>query len=296
MIRVAFVTSAKIPNLTADDCLCADALRRCGTPVDAVRWDDSTARWTEYDTVVLRSTWDYHLRPAEFRAWVERCERDAVRLWNPGPLVRWNMDKTYLRELSGNGVAIPPCLWIERGRDVNLAAALCEQGWDRAVLKPTISASAYRTYAVSREDTAELQAVLPQVVGDSGAMLQRFIPQIEQPGEWSLVFFHDEFSHAVLKTPRAGDFRVQNELGGRAVKAQPPSSFVAQARNVLATLREPTLYARVDACEVGGQFVLMELELIEPDLFLRTSAEAPDRFADAILARVKRPSQNPMML
>jgi glutathione synthase/RimK-type ligase-like ATP-grasp enzyme len=284
MTRIAFVTCAKIPGLTADDQLCVEALRQRGVEVDGVRWDDATVSWKEYDSVVLRSTWDYHLRPEEFRAWIERCERDRVRLWNPGRLVRWNMDKAYLRDLSAVGVAIPDCEWIERGSKLDLAAAMQERNWDKAVLKPTISASAHQTHVVRRENAPQAQDILSEVVGNSGAMLQQFMTQVEEQGEWALLFFGGEFSHAVLKTPKAGDFRVQSEHGGNAEAAQPAPAFLAQARQILSAIPEPALYARVDACDVDGRLVLMELELIEPDLFLRMTREAPARFAAAIMA------------
>jgi len=289
MTRIAFVTCSKIPRLTADDRLCVEALCRRGIAVDPALWDDATIPWKEYDSVVLRSTWDYHLRPAQFRAWLEHCQRDCVRLWNPAHLVRWNMEKTYLRELSARGVAIPPCVWIDRGTTLDLATALQERGWDRAVLKPTISASSHQTYAVTHDNAHQIQQILPQIAGDTGAVLQEFMAQVEEQGEWSLLFFNGEFSHAVLKTPQAGDFRVQAEFGGKAAAVQPAPVFLSQAKRLLNALTAPTIYARVDACEVDGQLVLTELELIEPDLFLRMTPEAPERFATAIVARLRDP-------
>src|SRR5271165_383088 len=285
MKRIAFVTYAKIPQLTSDDQLGVEALRRRGIRVDGVCWDDATVSWKQYDAVVLRSTWDYHRRPEEFRAWIDRCQHDGIRLWNPGRLVRWNMDKTYLRDLSAEGVAIPACVWIDRGSDLDLAAALEARDWERAVLKPTISASAHQTHVIRRENARQVQGMLSGIVEQSGAMLQQFMTQVEHPGEWSLTFLGGEFSHGVLKTPKVGDFRVQIEHGGNVAAAQPASAFLAQAEQILRAIPEPILYARVDACEVDGRLVLMELELIEPDLFLRTAPEAPARFADAILAR-----------
>lgn len=285
MNRIAFVTYAGLPGLSNDDRLAAAELTRLGAAVDAVVWDDSAVRWGSYDRVVIRSCWDYHLRPAAFLNWLARLEADRVSLWNPAPVVRANVDKGYLVDLAAAGVPVVPTVRLERGEKADLPGLLAERGWDEAVVKPAVSASAFRTRRVQREDadTAAAQADLEEMLAASGALIQRFLPEIQTRGEWSFLFLGGEYSHAVLKRPKTGDFRVQEELGGSSVLERPEPALVDQARAVTATIPRPWLYARVDGVEIGGVFTLMELELIEPALFLGWEPEAPARFASAIL-------------
>jgi glutathione synthase/RimK-type ligase-like ATP-grasp enzyme len=152
------------------------------------------------------------------------------------------------------------------------------------VVKPLVSASAWRTFVTETGTAVVDERAWRELLGGSDGMVQEFIPEVQTAGEWSLIFFGGAFSHAVLKRPRAGDFRVQAELGGTAVLAEPPGALLDGARKVLALVEEPLLFARVDGVERNGGFLLMELELIEPQLFLGADVGAPARFADAIVA------------
>jgi glutathione synthase/RimK-type ligase-like ATP-grasp enzyme len=239
--------------------------------------------WPRYDAVVVRSTWDYHHRPAQFLQWIARLEAAGVPVWNPPALLRWNLDKRYLAELGGQGVVVVPTLTVPHGSETSLPAALASAGWDAAVVKPAVSASAHETWRTSRT-RAELDAARFAALVRAGEVLvQPYLPAIEQ-GEWSLCFLGGRYSHAVLKRPRRGDFRVQSELGGEVLLARPEPGLVARAEEVVARLPAPWLYARVDACEVDGALVLMELELIEPTLFFHADPSAPTRFAQALRA------------
>ena len=283
MNRIAFVTHGSLPGLSADDRLAVAELGRLGAEVEAAVWDDPGVRWASYDRVVIRSCWDYHLRPAAFLEWLGRLEGEGVSLWNPAPVVRANADKGYLVDLAAAGVPVVPTVRLERGEETDLTGLLADRGWDEAVVKPSVSASAFRTRRVRREDAAAVQAELEEMLKASGVLVQRFLPEIQTCGEWSFIFLGGEYSHAVLKRPKTGDFRVQEELGGSSVLERPAPALVEQARAVAATIPIPWLYARVDGVEIGGVFTLMELELIEPLLFLGWDPQAPARFAEAIL-------------
>ncbi len=283
MSRIAFVTHAGLPGLSDDDRLAVAELSRLGAGVEAAVWDDPGVLWERYDRVVIRSCWDYHLRPGAFLDWLGRLEEDEVSLWNPAPVVRANVDKGYLVDLAAAGVPVVPTVRLERGREADLAGLLAERGWDEAVVKPSVSASAFRTRRVRREDAAPVQMDLEEMLKASGVLVQLFLPEIQSHGEWSFIFLGGEYSHAVLKRPKTGDFRVQEELGGSSVLERPEPALVEQARAVTATIPLPWLYARVDGVEIGGVFTLMELELIEPLLFLGWDPQAPVRFAEAIL-------------
>ncbi|HEV7507139.1 MAG TPA: hypothetical protein VGS07_19775 [Thermoanaerobaculia bacterium] len=282
-MRIAFVTSAGWPNLTDDDRLAVAELIRRGAEVQPAVWDEPTVDWSSFDRVVLRSCWDYHLRLPEFLSWLDRMERAAVPLWNPPALVRVNADKAYLEPLAASGVPVVPMVRMEKGEPADLAAILDERGWAEAVVKPAVSASAFRTRRLRQDEAGTAQEDFAGMLAGSAVLVQPFVPEIQTRGEWSFLFFAGEFSHAVLKRPRDGDFRVQHELGGSAALERPAPVLVEQARAVCERISGPWLYARVDGVELAAGFTLMELELIEPSLFLSYDPQAPGRFADAVL-------------
>jgi glutathione synthase/RimK-type ligase-like ATP-grasp enzyme len=280
-VNVAFVTHAARADLTPDDALAADALRGRGVAVEAAPWD-ATADWRRFDAVVIRSTWDYHRRIGEFLRWVDAIEATRVPLWNPPALVRWNHDKRYLDDLAAAGVTVAPTVRVARGAACDLSALLDARGWREAVIKPPVSATAHRTWACTRVEAGAKQRDLDSMLRDGDVLVQLLIPEIRTAGEWSLVFFAGAFSHAVVKRPRAGDFRSQHDFGGSVEPRTPPPSLVAEAQHVLASVRDPWLYARVDGIESRGRFVLVELELIEPVLHFAADPASPTRFADAL--------------
>jgi len=281
--RIAFVTCEEGPDLHADDRLAADALQRRGFRVSPAVWSDPGINWRRFAAVVIRAPWDYHRDPVRYAAWLRRCEIDGVNLWNPAAAVLANLDKRYLADFEDAGVAIIPIEYVERGQRQSLGTLLERRHWTRAVVKPAVSASAYGTWRTSAETATSDQARWDDEVMRHSLLVQPFADEIVTSGEWSIVFFGGEYSHAVLKTPAAGDFRVQEELGGRPSAQDPPSALVEQARRVLLQVAGPLLYARVDGVERDGVFHLMELEVNEPFLYLGMSRGAATRFADAIV-------------
>jgi glutathione synthase/RimK-type ligase-like ATP-grasp enzyme len=286
---VAFVTYEQATGIHPDDRLAADVLRADGIRVEAIPWSVPEVRWEQYDGVVLRSCWDYHRKPGLFLQWIARLEEAGARLWNPPALVRWNADKRYLMQLGSKGIPIIPTVALHSDAPERLAELFEREGWSRAVVKPAISASGYQTWVTSERDAVTDEPRFRRLLADGGVMVQKFVPEVQDQGEWSCIFFRDGFSHAVLKRPAAGDFRTQQEFGGTPVLSQPSPELVRQAQRVTDTLTTPWLYARVDGCVVGGELQLMELEVIEPSLFLRYHPEAPRRFAEAIRSVIESP-------
>ena len=281
-MKFVLATCRTKPALTAGDTRLAEALRRLGATAVAAPWDGiDPAR--EDGIVCLRSTWDYHLRWSEFGEWVRGFGGNG-RLWNPAPTVLWNADKLYLRDLAAAGVALPRTRWFQPGERPDVAALLAEWDLTRAVLKPRVSATAFGTHVVSRESVLTEGDWAP--LERSGCLLQAFVPEIESRGEVSLVFLGERFSHAVLKRPRDGDFRVQTDFGGTLEATRPGAGTIRFAEAVLAAAARPWLYARVDLVETEEGPVLMELELIEPDLFLDTDAAA--RLAERLVEAAAR--------
>jgi hypothetical protein len=255
--RVGFVTSAQHRGLTDDDRSASPAMVRHGLEVLPVVWTEPVPEGLE--ALVLRSTWDYHLRLPEFLGWLDTVETRGPRLWNHPSTVRRNVDKKYLLEVEARGVPIVPTRHLARGSTLALPELLRDAGWSEAVVKPSISGGAFETWRAGpgEEDAARFARQLEAM----DCLVQPFVPELISGGEWSLLFFRGRYSHAVLKRPEPGDFRVQEEFGGVFLAADPPSQVVV-IRN--------------------GRFELMELELVEPSLFLEASPGAAERFAAAI--------------
>lgn len=282
---VAFVTYAVAPSLTADDALAVQPLAERGVTVVPVIWTDETIDWSAFDAIVLRSPWEYYREPERFFAWLDRVETTGVPMWNSPATVRWNARKTYLTELGARGVRTIPSELVSRGAAVTLADIQRRTGWGELVVKPVISGGAFETSRVSAEPTSDDERRFADFVAARDAIVQPFLPEIAD-GEWSFIFLHGALSHAVRKRPREGDFRVQPQHGGISRLEHPSDRLVAQAAFVLTQMPsdiETPLYARVDACEVDGRLLLMELEVIEPNLFLACDPAAPARFADAVV-------------
>jgi hypothetical protein len=294
--RVALITYSGVPAITTDDRLLRDALVARGAEVEARPWD-TRADWSIYHRIVLRSCWNFHHLPTEFRGWVNDVKvRHDGTLRNGPALVQWSVDKRYLKDLEARGVAIVPTIWLsaDEGEELpNLDALIAQQGWTGgAVVKPAISATAHETWRIAPNDASSHQARFKSLVAarPSGVMVQPFLPEIAD-GEWSLVFLGGEFSHAVRKRPAAGDFRVQHDYGGTIERLDPEPALVEDARVALRAAAHATdthvediLYARVDGVVRSGRLLLMELELIEPVLFFAQAPGAAARMAELIVS------------
>jgi glutathione synthase/RimK-type ligase-like ATP-grasp enzyme len=283
MHRVGLVTYRGLPRLSHDDQLLLAPLAQRGVRAEPVSWDDPAARWESFDALVIRSAWNYHTALGEFMAWIDRVESLGVPLWNPATILRWNATKTYLRDLEARGVDVVPTRWVGAGSSATLGDALRDAGWREAVIKPAVSASAYETWRVSaNEVTPDAESRFRRLTTLGTVMVQPFLPELARDGEWSVMFIGGQYSHAVLKRPRAGDFRVQHEHGGTAELREPAARLVDAAAAIVGGVDGPVLYARVDSVEIDGRFVLVELELLEPSLFLAADSEAAERFAEGI--------------
>jgi glutathione synthase/RimK-type ligase-like ATP-grasp enzyme len=279
--RVALATSADHPELHEHDLPLVDALRAAGLDPVAEVWTDPSVDWSAYDAVLLRSVWDYHVRYDEFTEWLGLVDKGGVPVINNSDLVRWNGDKRYLVELRERGVPIVPS---------QIAAGACLRevvaGLDgqEIVIKPTVSASARHTVRgiAGSDELSRAMDHLPDTV----YLVQPFVHEIVTDGEWSLMFIDGEFTHAVVKRPAAGDYRVQLMFGGVSVLADPSPDVLESARAALEAASAGTLYARVDGVVVNGRFLLMELELIEPYLFLPEFPAAAHKLAAAVADRV----------
>ncbi|NGP52296.1 hypothetical protein [Thioalkalivibrio sp. XN8] len=287
--RVALVTCAEYPDLFEDDRLLARELEQLGiTPVPAI-WDDPAIDWTAFEALVIRTPWDYYERAEEFRPWLDARIASGVLICNAGDILDWNFDKRYLQDLEAAGVALVPTIFIGRGERADVAALARARGWDEIVVKPTVSGGAYRTHRFRVVEAAAYQAQIDETLADRGLMVQPFLPEIFA-GELSLLFFDGVFSHAVRKRAKPGDYRVQFRFGGTTERVEVEPALVAQARACALAAPSLPVYARVDGVIKDGQFLLMELEVFEPLMFLSHDPEAAGRFARAIRGRLGKPA------
>jgi glutathione synthase/RimK-type ligase-like ATP-grasp enzyme len=284
MPKIGFVTCSTKPDFAPDDLHAVDLLRAAGVSVIAIPWDSDFLSWGSCDKVILRSCWNYHLHPEKFLRWLTKMENENVPLLNPVKTVRWNLHKNYLKELGERGVDIPQTIWLQKGSSAELNVLMNQRQWSKAVVKPAISATAHNTFLTTAEEANRFQTRFDLLLSGADLLVQRFIPEVQSEGEWSLMFFNKKFSHSILKKPKAKDFRVQNDFGGSASEEQVPDFAITQAEKILQLVNDPLLYTRVDGIISNEKFVLMELELIEPVLFLEHSSRAANDFVKAILS------------
>ena len=274
-------------GLVEDDRRLVEALARRDLVAESRVWDDPDVDWGAYGMCVLRSTWDYFFRVEEFLAWTRRAAA-ATRLENDANLVAWNSDKRYLDDLARGGVPVVETAFIDPGVDTTLTAVLAERGWRRAVVKPAVDGGAKRLFAVNDGATAEAEAAFRGLRSKGAVLVQPFLDSVVEHGELALFLIDGELTHAALKRPAPGDFRVQPEWGGTAAAVAPVARDIQATETLIEGLESPPLYARVDLVHDEGRPLLMELEVIEPRMFLNLSPTAAERFADAIRLRLEQ--------
>ena len=284
--RLAFATSTDYPSIQPDDAHLATSLERLGIQPIVCVWNDPDVDWSKFDAVLIRTIWDYFKNYTVFLEWLDRLDQLGVPTINDSRLLRWNSDKRYLLELAQHGVGIIPTRLASAHELRDVLAAMPAQ---QVVVKPTISGSAWHTLRGTVGDVAFAQAVA-QLPLEYDYLVQPFVPEIVSDGEWSLLYFAGEFSHAVIKCPAPGDYRVQGEYGGSTEPILPSAVTLDAAGRALAAVTEighrDHLYVRVDGVICAGRFLIMELELIEPFLHLAVQPEAAERLATQIALRL----------
>ena len=285
-MKVIFATCDQKPLITDDDQLLADALSAFGVVVTPIPWTElDPYAVLDSPPILLRSTWDYHRLPTMFRSWLQALTDSGRATWNPPEVATGNVDKIYLKSLEADGIAIPKTRWIDSLDSEAITAIMSEQRWSSAVLKPRIAATAYGTFIVERGTALSDDDLAPARA--SGALLQEVVPEVVERGEVSLVYFGGVFSHAVLKRAKEGEFRVQQDFGGRVEPTTPSATLLQFADRVMARVPPTCLYARVDAVESDRGPLLMELELIEPELYFLFVPEAANRLALLLVDRLQ---------
>jgi glutathione synthase/RimK-type ligase-like ATP-grasp enzyme len=280
-MRVALATAAHLPNGSEDDQVLIEALRVAGAEPVSVIWDGS-ARWSAFDVVVLRSIWDYHLKYARFLDWLHELDESGVPVHNATALVRWNADKSYMLELERKGVRITPSRLVRSAEDTTLREIAAATGWTRLVVKPTVASTGYETWLVVAPVADTDEARFRTQTAAMDVLVQEFAAGV-QHGELSLVFLNGEYSHSVLKRAAGSEFRVHIEHGGTVESVTPGADQITWAHSVVAAVAQPWTYARVDAVNDAQGPLLMELELLDPELFFKYNSAAAQRLITAIM-------------
>ena len=282
MRRIAFLTLHDQAGFVIDDEHAVLPLARRGIKVETIPWDRPGVDWRRYELVVIRSTWDYQHDAERFLAVLEGIERAGVRLENGSEIARWNLRKTYLLELASRGIETVPTFWREGLAPGELSPLFVELRSVEGVIKPVLSGNAQGTWRLDARVVREQADEIEAYYADRPLMMQPFEGGITTEGEYSLMYVGGKYSHSILKTPKAGDFRVQEEHGSEIRAVTPEPALLAAGSAAIAAVGRKLLYARADFVRSGEVFRLMELELVEPSLYLRTDPAAPERFADAI--------------
>lgn len=285
--QLALITYSGLPHGAESERLLLPHLAAAGIFGEFVDWRSSACNFGRFDLLVLRTCWDYHLKLKEFTAWLQRTAK-VVPVLNVVETVLWNHNKFYLRELQEEGHQIAPTVFACGTGPIQASQWNEVLRWEKIVVKPAVSATAHKTWLFDRATLPSEDELKDKMLNDA-FLIQEFIPEIVTGGEISFIYIDGVFSHAALKRPAAGDFRVQKDYGGTAEPFKPSRELLKQADEIAASVPQvrQSLYCRLDAVAKDNKLVLMELELIEPELFLGLAEGAAQRFAEAIVRRVK---------
>jgi glutathione synthase/RimK-type ligase-like ATP-grasp enzyme len=276
MPKIAIATYDKLPDLTFNDQLLIPIFRENGYTVSPEIWDNSEVDWSSYDIVLIRSTWDYYLKPVEFKNWISQFINSKTRLINSAEMVLKNSHKFYLKELANQGVSIIPTIFSSEKIELEKLKI-----WEKIVIKPAVSAGSHETEIF--EVKTLTQEVLDNKTRTGDWLVQPFLEEIKDAGEISMLFFGGNFSHAIQKVPKSGDFRVQKQFGAQYLKFEPSTTLLSIANNIVEIAGKESIYARIDGVMTQNGFLLMEVEMIEPDLFFEHTLDGPNRFVEAVL-------------
>jgi len=294
--RIALVSARRARGLDEDMPPLLEAFAAAGAAAQILEWDDAAADWSGCDAALLRSAWDYAERVGEFLSWVQRVAA-MTRLLNPAPVVRWNCDKHYLRDLAARGLPVVPTHFAEPGTraDATLKVFLTAHACAELVVKPAVGAGSRDTRRHARGARTEILAHMQGLLDTGRAvMLQPYLESVDHDGETALVFIDGRFSHAIRKGPLLpqGAAATGALFAAEHITARVPTPAELEVgTRLIAALPYPTLlYARVDLIrDRQGAPCLLELELTEPSLFFAHAAGSAAHFAQAALARLSVP-------
>ena len=271
-----------IQNILVEQELLKSALEAQGLKVDITYWDNPSYKWQQTKSVLFRTVWDYFERYNEFWEWLEQV-KTKTRLINSYELIKWNIDKHYLRDLKNNNIQIVPTYFADRGDSISLQEIANLNDWKHIVIKPAISASAFNTYKITNDEIKQNEQLFHELLQTHDMLVQPFFPTIYELGEASLMVFGGKFTHAILKKAKAGDFRVQDDFGGTVHDFNPTHEEIKFAEEVFQSCTSMPIYGRADIIwDLNKHIYLSELEIIEPELWIRNRPESANKIAEAV--------------
>lgn len=271
-----------IQNILLEQELLKSAFEAQGLKVDITYWDNPTYEWQETKSVLFRTIWDYFERFDEFWEWLEQV-KTKTRLINSYELIKWNIDKHYLKDLSSWGIETVPTYFADKGCNMKLHEIAKRNQWKDLVIKPAISASAFKTYKILANEIQANEKLFNSLVQERNMLVQPYFETITQLGEASLMVLDGKFTHAILKKAQPGDFRVQDDFGGTVHNYIPTKAEINFAEKVFETCKTKPVYGRVDIVwDNDKNFYLSELEIIEPELWIRNYPKCAERIAEAV--------------
>jgi glutathione synthase/RimK-type ligase-like ATP-grasp enzyme len=286
-MNIAFITyldkgDFASPTAENEDDTLLNFLKEKGLSIEKVIWNDKDVLWENYNLAILKSPWDYFDLIEDFYNWLAMLQSKNVKLLNPIEIVKWNADKHYLKDIAQAGLNVAQSIFLNKGENINLTNYIEVFNGEPFIVKPCVSGGSKNTFKVDLANAEEINQKLKTLLTEEDFIIQPFIKEIETEGEWSFLFFGGKFSHCLLKKAKNGDFRVQHYLGGSIHPQNPPQHLLQSAQQYVDEFAADCLYARVDGIEVKGNFVLMELELIEPYLFLNTNNNSYENYYKAL--------------
>jgi len=292
--HIALVSARAAQGLDEDMPPLLNALRAAGAEVEAVDWDNAAVDWASFDLALLRSTWDASIRLAEFLAWSERVAK-LTTLLNPVPVIRWNTDKRYMRDLAQAGVPIVPTRFVEPGMDAARAVreVLERERSEELVVKPAVGSGSRHAQRHPRADLTAIREHVERLLEmEHTALLQPYLERVDAHGETALIYFEGRFSHAIRKGPmlQAGGTPTEQLFAAETITSRTPTAaeLAVGEQAVRAIPGGPLLYARVDLIrDAADRPCVLELELTEPSVFLLHDEGSAARFAREILARAQ---------
>jgi len=289
-MKIAYISYDKQVNYTAgltqdEEAVLLNFLIEKGLDIEKVIWNDPGIDWSVYPVAILKSPWDYHEKLDDFNAWLDRLEGLGVSLMNPYHIIRWNSDKHYLQEVADAGFQVIRSSFLEKGEKKTLPHYFEELGNNKLIIKPCVSAGAKDTMILTPENAQEIENTLLSATRYDALIIQPFMDEVLD-GEISFIFLGGVFSHSVVKVPRSGEFRVQHFFGGTIQPYTPAENVLKSAASFVDRFAKDCLYARVDGILVDGEFQLMELELIEPYLFLDSHPEGYHNYYQALQKQI----------
>jgi len=262
-------------------------LEQRGLSVIRKDWASADFDWNNCEYAIFRTPWDYFDKYELFSKWLKKVQYKTT-LINPAETIFWNIDKHYLQDLNKKEVHTIPTVYIEKGDQITLRDLHENQKWDKTILKPAVSATARHTYKLSLDNLDQHNSIFQKLIGERCMMLQPFQNDIEENGEVSYVLFGGKFTHTVLKRTKPGDFRVQDEFGGTVELYSPNQKEIAFAQSAVNACDPVPVYARVDVIrDNDGKLCLVELELLEPELWFRLNPGSAKTFSNHIMNFIK---------